>query len=216
MYWYVLAWALVGVGMLVAVPSVIKLTAGRARPQMAEPGARRQARSDLRWSLAVVTGGLSTLLGIQDSRAGAYRWLAGAPVFAVLGWDLVSWLRSRMAGKPDGETGEDASGPDASASGEQPCPRMLSFPAVSASAAEVAEWVDRMTFSTTRLRPGYVQEDVDVFVDTIRDAFLGVSATALTSDEVSKIRFATTLLRPGYDEEDVDIFLDYVQARLAI
>lgn len=201
--------------MLAAAPSVIKLTAGRARPQMAEPGARSEAWSDLRRSLTVVAGGLSMLLGILDSGAGAFRWLAGAPVFAFLGWDLVSWLRSRMAGKPDGEAGEDAIRPDASASGEQPSPRMLSFPAVSASAAEVAEWVDRKIFSTTRLRPGYVQEEVDVFLDTIRDAFLGVRATALTLDEVRNIRFAQTRLRPGYDEEDVDIFLDYVRARRA-
>jgi DivIVA domain-containing protein len=120
-----------------------------------------------------------------------------------------------MAGKPDGEPGEDASRPDVSAGGEQRCAGMPSFPALSAGAAEVEEWVNRTTFSTTRLRPGYVQEEVDVFLDTVRDAFLGVRATALTSDEVKNIRFATTRFRVGYDEEDVDTFLDHVQARLA-
>jgi DivIVA domain-containing protein len=212
---YVLAWALIGVGLLLAAPDVIKLTTGRARPQMPDPGARREAWSDLRRSLPVVAGGLSMLLGIPGGRAGPLRWLAEALLFAFVGWELVSWLRSRRAGKPDGQAGEDASRPDASASGEQPRPGTLPFPAVSASRAEVAEWVDRKTFSTTRLRPGYVQEEVDVFLDTIRDAFLAVRATALTSDEVRNIRFATALFRPGYDEEDVDTFLDYVQARLA-
>lgn len=168
MYLYVLAWALIGVGMLLAAPDVIKLTTGRARPQMAEPGARSEAWSDLRRSLTVVAGGLSMLLGILESRAGAFRWLAGGAVFALLGWDLVSWLRSRIAGKPDGESGEDASRPDASASGEQPCPRMPSFPAVSASAAEVAEWVGRTTFSTTQSRPRYDEEDVDIFLDYVQ------------------------------------------------
>jgi DivIVA domain-containing protein len=201
--------------MLLAAPSVIKLTTSRARPQMAEPGARSEAWSDLRRSLTVIACGLS-LLGIPDSRAGALRWLAGVPLLAFAGWDLVSGLRSRLASKPDGRAGEDASRPDASASDEQLRAGMLSFPAVGASAAEVAAWVDRKTFSTTRLRPGYVQEEVDVFLHTIRDAFLGVRATALTSDEIRNIRFATVRLRPGYDEEDVDIFLDYVQARLAI
>jgi DivIVA domain-containing protein len=214
LYLYVLGWALIGVGMLGAAPKLIKLTIGRARPQMAEPGARREAWSDLRSSLTAVALGLSTLLGTLDSRAGAFQWLAGAPVYAVLSWGLVSWLRTRKAGKPDGGAGEDGSRPDASVSGEQRCPGMLSFPAVSASAAEVAEWVDGTTFSTTRLRPGYVQEEVDVFLDTVRDAFLGVRATALTSDEVRNIRFATTRFRVGYDEEDVDTFLDHVQARL--
>jgi DivIVA domain-containing protein len=215
LYLYVLAWALIGVGILGAAPSVIKLTTGRARPLMAKPGARSEAWSDLRRSLTAVAGGVAILLGSLDSRAGGFWWLAGAPVIALLGWDLVSWLRSRMARKPDGEAGEDISRPGASPSGEQGCPEMLSFPAVSASAAELAGWVDRMTFSTTRWRPGYVKEDVDACLDDIREAFLGVRVTALTPDEVRNIRFASTLFQPGYDEEEVDTFLDHVKARLA-
>ncbi len=39
----------------------------------------------------------------------------------------------------------------------------------------VAEWVEACKFSTTRLRPGYDQEEVNVFLAAIRDSFLGVS-----------------------------------------
>jgi DivIVA domain-containing protein len=69
-------------------------------------------------------------------------------------------------------------------------------------------------FSTTRLRPGYSQEQVDAFVDAIRDTFLGVKAPPLTSDEVRNKQFTTTRLREGYDEEEVDAFLEEVEARL--
>jgi len=69
-------------------------------------------------------------------------------------------------------------------------------------------------FSTTRLRPGYDMEEVDAFLDAVRDTFLGVRQPPLTAEEIRAKQFATTRLRPGYDEEEVDAFLQDVEARL--
>jgi DivIVA domain-containing protein len=79
----------------------------------------------------------------------------------------------------------------------------------------LAEWVEARKFSTTRLRPGYDQEEVDVFLAAIRDSFLGVRRPSLRPDEIRNKQFSTTRLRPGYEEEEVDVFLDEAELRLA-
>ena len=67
--------------------------------------------------------------------------------------------------------------------------------------AELIEWVQARKFSTTRLRPGYDQEEVDAFLIEIRDSFLGVRQPSLTSGEIRVKQFSTTpaaaWLRPG-------------------
>jgi len=73
-----------------------------------------------------------------------------------------------------------------------------------------------MRFSRVRLRRGYDMEDVDAFIEAIRETFLGVREPPLTSDEVRNQQFHATQLRPGYDEKDVDAFLDEVEGRLRI
>jgi DivIVA domain-containing protein len=80
--------------------------------------------------------------------------------------------------------------------------------------AEWAAWAGSTRFSVTRLRPGYNREQVDAFVEAIRDTFLGVRA-ALTSDEVRTKQFSNTQLRPGYNVEEVDAFLHEAELRLA-
>jgi DivIVA domain-containing protein len=70
-------------------------------------------------------------------------------------------------------------------------------------------------FSTTRLRPGYDIEEVDAFLEAIRQTFLGMREPTLTVDDIRNKKFSTTRLRPGYDEEEVDAFLDSVELRLA-
>jgi DivIVA domain-containing protein len=81
--------------------------------------------------------------------------------------------------------------------------------------AILAEWVETQKFSTTRLRPGYDQVEVDAFLKAIHDTFLGVREPSLTSDEIRNKQFSTARLRPGYDEEAVDVFLDEAELRLA-
>jgi len=81
--------------------------------------------------------------------------------------------------------------------------------------AELTEWVQTRKFSTTRLRPGYNIDEVDAFIDAIRDSFLRVREPSLTPEEIRVKKFSTTRLRPGYDEEEVDAFLDKAELRLA-
>src|SRR5271165_3388293 len=83
-----------------------------------------------------------------------------------------------------------------------------------AGGAMLAGWVEARRFSTTRLRPGYDQEEVDAFLDEIRDSFLGVRQPSLTSGELRGKCFSTTRLRPGYDEEEVDAFLDEAESKV--
>lgn len=84
-----------------------------------------------------------------------------------------------------------------------------------ASGAILAEWAESRTFSTTRLRPGYDEEEVDAFLEALRDTFLGIREPSLSSDEVRNRQFSTTGLRPGYDKEEVDAVLDEAAQRLA-
>jgi DivIVA domain-containing protein len=58
-------------------------------------------------------------------------------------------------------------------------------------------------------------EEVDAFLDEIRDTFLGIREPLLAPDEIRAKQFSTTRLRPGYDMEEVDAFLDEAELRLA-
>jgi DivIVA domain-containing protein len=87
-------------------------------------------------------------------------------------------------------------------------------PGTGASAAEVAKWLETKTFSTTRLRPGYDEIEVDTFLDAVRDTFLGQGNPPVTGNDVKNVLFSTTRLRPGYDEEEVDAFLDEIEFML--
>jgi DivIVA domain-containing protein len=93
--------------------------------------------------------------------------------------------------------------------------RPESAPDQEADRAELAEWVQTQKFSTTRLRPGYDEEEVDTFLDAIQETFLGIREPSLTPVDLRMIQFPTTRLRPGYDEEEVDAFLDEAAVRLA-
>jgi DivIVA domain-containing protein len=88
-------------------------------------------------------------------------------------------------------------------------------PSPEAGSITLSEWAASREFSTTRLRPGYVIEEVDALLEAIRQTFLGIREPSLTTDEIRKKRFRTTRLRPGYDEEQVDAFLNEVELRLA-
>jgi len=79
----------------------------------------------------------------------------------------------------------------------------------------MAQRVEQISFSTTRLRPGYDEEEVDLFLDQIQDTFRGTRNPPLTPMDIKKKLFSTTRIRPGYDEEEVDKFLDEVEIRLA-
>lgn len=84
-------------------------------------------------------------------------------------------------------------------------------PVQGSSPKVMADWVDKKTFSTTRLQPGYDEEEVDDFLDAVRDTFLGRRNPPVTAHDVKKVQFSTTRLRPGYNEDEVDAFLDEIE-----
>ena len=82
-------------------------------------------------------------------------------------------------------------------------------------------------FDSTRLREGYVQDEVDEFLDEVTTTMRGLEerlgagpgATSgshqeteilLTSQDVRNIRFKTSKFREGYEQPDVDAFLDTI------
>ena len=102
--------------------------------------------------------------------------------------------------------------------------------------------VRNKAFSTTRLRPGYDEEEVDFFLDRVeRELDLLIKENqdlraalarvlrgeggrlsdippqpvhGLSATDIHNTQFSTTRLRPGYDEEEVDLFLDEVEAEI--
>ena len=79
----------------------------------------------------------------------------------------------------------------------------------------LAEWVEAAKFSTFRLRRGYDVDQVDAFLDAIRNTFFGIRVPSLTPDEIRNIQFSITLLGPGYHQEEVDAFLHEAELKLA-
>ena len=72
-------------------------------------------------------------------------------------------------------------------------------------------------FPHVRLRPGYVEAEVDELIDRI-EATLADQAGAgggVTAAEVRAVMFSVTRLRRGYDEESVDNALDAYVKRLS-
>lgn len=96
-------------------------------------------------------------------------------------------------------------------------PAALTEPAPSPEADRIvlSEWAASRDFSsTTGLRSGYDIDEVDAFVEAIRQTFLGIRQPALTGDEIRDKQFSATRLQRGYDIDEVDAFLDAVELKL--
>jgi DivIVA domain-containing protein len=68
--------------------------------------------------------------------------------------------------------------------------------------------IDRIrsaTFRTTRLRPGYDEDEVDAFLDYVLETLR--RGQRLPRMQVRSVEFSTTRLRTGYEMEDVDKLL---------
>jgi DivIVA domain-containing protein len=81
-----------------------------------------------------------------------------------------------------------------------------------------AAWAASTTFSSTGLKSGYDEQEVDAFRSAVRDTFLGgavfwVSTPPVRSDDLRGKQFSTH--RPGYDKTQVDAFLEAAGIRLA-
>ena len=71
-------------------------------------------------------------------------------------------------------------------------------------------------FTTTKLRPGYAQDEVDRFVGRIEQTLGGqaMPGDRVTADDVRSVRFRTVRLRPGYDQREVDEALSTYEEQL--
>ncbi len=127
--------------------------------------------------------------------------------------------RVTQSNQPPSESGKhESAGNIPSVPGELPDPWLQTKPPgwkTSAGSEELTAWVENMLFSTTRMRPGYDEKEVDTFLDAVRDTFAGERNPPLNPADVRDKQFSTTRLRPGYDEEEVDAFLDEVELKLS-
>lgn len=96
------AWIDIALGALIAAVYLIKLTVGRAKPEMADPGTRENA-----W-LLLCTGLLTLLVGVMTSWAAknnVIEWIARLAIFVIAALILISgirsWRRTRQASQPD-------------------------------------------------------------------------------------------------------------------
>jgi DivIVA domain-containing protein len=94
------------------------------------------------------------LFEILGSRSNAVWQLTSVLTAIVAGWNIVSGLRSRGKGSRDDESAEVAGEPGQGGS---------------LTAAEIAG----IRFTRTRVRPGYVEEDVDNFLEQVKVRLAG-------------------------------------------
>ena len=77
----------------------------------------------------------------------------------------------------------------------------------------LVRWIQRAQFTTTRLRPGYREQDVDEFLDRVVAGLLG-QAPPVYGHDVRQSVFGSAFLGAGYHEVEVDRFLDELAAAL--
>ncbi|WP_198653125.1 DivIVA domain-containing protein [Actinocorallia populi] len=77
----------------------------------------------------------------------------------------------------------------------------------------LVRWIEQAQFSTTRLRPGYRERDVDELLDRVTAGLLG-QAPPVHADDIRKCVFGSAFLGAGYNEVEVDRFLDELAAAL--
>jgi hypothetical protein len=95
----IIAWVDITGGVVIGAVSLIKLTAARTQPKMAEVGARRSAWSNLLICLLAVLVGIAVLGSAAKNETA--EWVARLAICAVVGLMIFQWLRSRLQGKAD-------------------------------------------------------------------------------------------------------------------
>ena len=77
--------------------------------------------------------------------------------------------------------------------------------------------VQAVRFQATKFREGYVQDEVDVFLDRVviaLDEHHRSAPLSLTAEDVLNRKFRRSKFTAGYDQDEVDDFLDRVVASL--
>ena len=188
-------------GGLMIVAGAVYVT--RALPSLARAG-RNEARyaavpaeawSGLCAGLGFWAGGVLYLLDPGYSHgsllAGIPFVLAAASVILVTIPRIVSRMKAGRPGLSSADT-----------------PGLISAPEPDASAAGLIERIKHVQFGTTRVVPGYDEQEVDTFLDKLVAALS--QDGRLDRSELRDVQFSTTRLRPGYQMPDVDSFLEEV------
>jgi DivIVA domain-containing protein len=188
----VAGWALVACGVV---------NVGRALPPLVRRSAARSGAIPAGvWSGLLLGLGflVSGFLYLRDPGDPHGTWLIWIPVTlgaAGLLLPAVPWIKSRRrAGRLDPGPAD----PPALSSADPP----------DARTAGLIERVKNVRFGTTRLAPGYDEEEVDIFLDKLVAALSRNGQ--VDRSELRDVRFSTTRLRPGYAMPDVDTFLQEV------
>jgi DivIVA domain-containing protein len=157
----------------------------------------RRARSTLSmWSrllvgAAFIVGGVA---GFVDGGAKGVLWLLIPSYVAVLVGVLVPGILARRRhGIPWWRFWVSPARP--------PAPVEESADALDAPAGDLIRRIEEAKFATTRLRAGYDQQEVDVFLDGLIATLR--SGSQLDEEELRNSRFATAWLHPGYDIQEV-------------
>jgi hypothetical protein len=89
----VTSWTCIAVFTCFSALFLFQLAIGRAKPEMTEPGARRNAWRKLRWSLLPIATGVFMLAGWWKHG----WWLVSLFWFAIAAWDFYSPRRARLS-----------------------------------------------------------------------------------------------------------------------
>ncbi|MFF3666763.1 DivIVA domain-containing protein [Microtetraspora malaysiensis] len=106
---------------------------------------------------------------------------------------------------PMGTTADVVSSDAAAADGEVP-EAIPAAPGDGEFALQV-ERVERVAFRPGRLGMGYVEDEVDAFLDRVVATLRGTADRPVTAEEIRKATFATVVFKTGYAIADVDAFL---------
>jgi DivIVA domain-containing protein len=132
-------------------------------------------------------------------------WIPRILAAAGLALVIVPWILSRRRASRLGPSSVDT---PLLSSAHRPGPGLCPAIAPDARTAGLIEQIENVKFSTTRVAPGYDEEEVDAFLDKLVAALSGDGQ--LDRSELRDVRFSTTRLRPGYAMPDVDTFLGKV------
>jgi DivIVA domain-containing protein len=192
---------LIALGFLItgrALPPLIR--AGRSKGRLAAIPAG--VWSGLLAGPGIILSGIY-LRGPQDPHATWVGWIPGTLTVAGLMLPVVPWIMSRRRARR-----LDSSPAGTPSLGSAPTPDPDPAIAVDAKTAGLIERIKTVRFSTTRLSPGYDEEEVDAFLDKLVAALS--QDGQLDRSELREVRFSTTRMRPGYGMPDVNAFLEEV------
>ncbi|WP_433349770.1 DivIVA domain-containing protein [Microtetraspora malaysiensis] len=106
-----------------------------------------------------------------------------------------------------GDTTADVASSDAEAAADEEVSEARPVAPGDGEFALQAERVERVAFRPGRLGMGYVEGEVDAFLDRVVATLRGTADRPVTAEEIRKATFATVVFKTGYAIADVDAFL---------